>query len=393
MNIPVRYCAAFLAFLVASAMIAGCERKRETRELPAPEVVVSLPTKKKVTEYLQFTGTTRALESVELRARVKGWLESVNFQPGQRVKKGELLFLIDPRMYQAQVDQYQAQLKGRKADLELQATNLRRATQLLASASISQLQYDVHDAKKAVAQAQVGITEADLAKAKLDLDYTRVTSPINGKVSRNYVDAGNLVGASTETLLATVVDTDSIYAYFNVSERDVLRLMKMNPPKGSSGERSWKIPAHLALSDETDFPHVGAIDYVAPELDPNTGTLQARAVFPNKNGELLPGFFVRVRVAIDVRKALLVPALAVGTAQAGEYVLVVNKDNVVEQQLVKTGQLDGELRVIEKGLKPDDWVVVNGIQRARPGGKVKPRREGEQTPAARTKEREPSPPK
>jgi len=372
------------------AVIAGCGQKREARDPAPPDVIVNNPISKEVTDFLEFTGTTAALESVEIRARVKGWLQSVNFEPGARVKKGDLLFLIDPRMFQAQVDQYQARLQGRKADLNLQETNLRRAEQLLASASISQLQYDVHNAQEAVAKAQVGISEADLEKAKLDLDYTKVTAPIDGKVSRNFVDAGNLVGASTETLLTTIVNTDSIYAYFNVSERDVLRLKKMAPPKSGSGEKGWMITVYLALGDETGFPHVGSIDFIEPELDPNTGALQARAVFSNESGLLMPGLFVRIRVPIEKRKALLAPELAIGTAQAGMYLLVVNKDNVVEQRLVKTGQLDGALRVIEEGIKPDEWVIINGIQRARPGGKVNPQRAAEQTPASQPQVEVPS---
>jgi len=394
MNMSVRFYRKILALCLIGAALAGCQQRRETRELAPPEVIVSHPTSKEVTDFLEFTGNTAALESVEIRARVKGWLQSVNFEPGARVKKGDLLFLIDPRMFQAQVDQFQAQLQGKKADLNLQDTNLRRAEQLLASASISQLQYDVQNAQEAVAKAQVGISEADLEKAKLDFDYTKVTAPIDGKVSRNFVDAGNLVGAGTETLLTKVVNTDSIYAYFNVSERDVLKLKKMTPPEDpESGKRSWKIEVYLSLSDETGFPHVGAIDFIEPELDPNTGTLQARAIFSNEKGLLLPGLFVRIRVPIEKREALLVPELAIGSAQAGMYLLVVNKDNVVEQRLVKTGQLDGALRVIEEGLKPDDWVIVNGIQRARPGGKVTPQKNSEQTTDSQLQKQMPSPTK
>jgi membrane fusion protein, multidrug efflux system len=394
MHMSVRFYTKIMALCLITVAVVGCGQRREPRELPPPEVVVSHPTNKEVTEFLEFTGNTAALESVEIRARVKGWLQSVNFEPGARVKKGDLLFLIDPKMFQAQMNQFQAQLQGRKADLKLQDTNLRRAEQLLSSASISQLQYDEQNAKQALSTAQVGISEADLEKARLDLDYTKVTTPIDGKVSRNLVDAGNLVGANTETLLTKVVSTDSIYAYFNLSERDVLKLKKMTPPEDpESGKRSWKIAAYLSLSDETGFPHVGAIDYVEPELDPNTGTLQARAIFSNEKGELMPGLFVRVRVPIEKRKALLVPELAVGSAQAGMYVLVVNKDNVVEQRLVKTGQLDGALRVIEDGLKQDDWVIVNGIQRARPGGKVTPQKSSEQTRDSLPQKQIPSPTK
>jgi RND family efflux transporter MFP subunit len=361
--------------LYASMIMLGCERKHGGRIVPVPEVTVSRPIMKEVTDFLEFTGTTAALQSVEIRARVEGWLESIDFEPGSKVKKGDLLFVIDPRQFQAQVNQFQALLQGKKADLNLKETNLRRAEQLLASASISQLQYDVQSAEEAVAKAQVGIAEADLEKAQLSLDYTRVTAPINGRVSRNLVDVGNLVGAGNETLLTKIVDDDSIYVYFNISERDLLMLKKMTPPgESAEGKQTWKIPVYMSLSDETGFPHEGTIDFWEPELDTGTGTLQARGLFRNEKGSLIPGLFARVRVPVQKRQALLVPELAVGVAQAGMYVLVVNKESVVEQRLVKTGQIDGSLQVIEEGLTVDDWVVVNGIQRARPGGKVNPRK-------------------
>ncbi|MCX5862145.1 MAG: efflux RND transporter periplasmic adaptor subunit [Deltaproteobacteria bacterium] len=389
-----RNCIIIMTMCFVGAVILGCEQRGQTRQLVPPEVVVSHPTSKDVTEFLEFTGITAALESVEIRARVKGWLQSVNFQPGAKVKKGDLLFLIDPRMFQAQVDQYQAQLEGKKADLNLQETNMRRAEQLLGSASISQLQYDTQRAQDAVAKAQVGISEADLERTKLDLEYARVTAPIDGNASRNLVDAGNLVGAGNETLLTKIVNESSVYAYFNLSERDALKLKKMTPPENSeSGERTWKIKVYLALSDETGFPHEGKIDYWEPELDPKTGTLQARAIFSNENGLLMPGLFARVRVPVQKENALLVPELAVGVAQAGMYVLVVNKDNVVEQRLVKTGQLDGVLRIIGEGLKQDDWVIVNGIQRARPGAKVNPQKAPEEPRPSQPPKQVHSPPK
>lgn len=364
-----------IATTCLAVLVIGCEGKRETRSVPPPEVTVSQPSVKEVTDYLEFTGTTAALESVEIRARVEGWLESIHFQPGSWVKKDDLLFVIDPRQFQAQVDQFQALLEGKKADLQLQDTNTRRARQLLDTASISQLQYDVQVAQDAVAKAQVGIAEANLEKAKLDLDYSRVIAPISGRVSRNFVDAGNLVGAGTRTLLTTIVNDSSVYVYFNMSERDVLMLKKMRPPEQSpTGVRTWKVPAFLALADETGFPHEGKIDFWESAVDPRTGTLQARAIFPNEDGSLLAGLFARVRVPVQRKKALLVPELAVGVAQAGRYVLVVNKDNVVEQRLVKTGHLEESLRVIEEGLQEGDWVIVNGIQRARPGAKVTPQK-------------------
>lgn len=375
MKVSFRSYCTMVGICLIGVMITGCDQKRHTRELPTPEVTVGHPVNKEVTDFLELTGTTAALESVEVRARVKGWLQGVNFVPGTKVKKGDLLFVIDPRMFQAQVDKIEARLKGAQAEENLKNVNVKRAEQLLATASISQLQYDVQFAEQGVAQAQVGISEADLESARLDLDYTQVTAPISGNVSRNLVDAGNLVGAANETLLTKIVNDESIYVYFNLSERDVLTLINMHPPKTSqSGKKSGKISAYMSLSNETGFPHEGTIDFWEPELDPKTGTLQARAVFSNENGKLMPGLFGRIRIPIQKRKALLVPEIAVGVSQAGMYVLTVNNDNIVEQRLVKTGQLDGVLRVIEEGIKEDDRVIINGIQRARPGAKVNPQK-------------------
>jgi RND family efflux transporter MFP subunit len=337
--------------------------------------VVSHPLKKQVTQYLEFTGTTAALQFVEIRARVEGWLESIHFQPGSRVKKGDLLFVIDPRPFQAKVDQSEASLRGKQADLQLKQANLKRSQQLLSTASISQLQYDVQNAEEAVASSQVGIAKADLDKANLDLAYTQITAPVDGEVSRNYVDIGNLVGAHDKTLLTEIVDNSATYVYFDVSERDLLMLMRMWPELGSRESSNRDRPlAFLQLADETGYPHQGLIDFAEPRVDPGTGTLKVRAIFANEKGLLVPGLFARVRVPIQEREAFLVPELAVVISQAGHrYVLVVNKDNVVEERLVKTGQLEGTLRVIEDGLNKDDWVVVNAIQRARPGAKVTPK--------------------
>ncbi|MFH0960271.1 MAG: efflux RND transporter periplasmic adaptor subunit [Pseudomonadota bacterium] len=364
-----------LFLLILSLTIFSCDHKRQVRELPTPEVTISQPIEKEVTDFLELAGNTAALESVEIRARVKGWLESVDFVPGSKVKKGDLLFTIDPRTFKAQVDQYQAQLEGRKAEDILRETNLKRAQELLSTGSISQLKYDEQKADKDVAIAQVGISEANLEKAKLDLDYCRIMAPINGRIGRNLVDVGNLVGASTETLLTQLVNDESIYVYFNLSERDVLTLLSAATPESLKSEkRNTNIPAYLSLSNETGFPHGGFVDFWDPELDSKTGTLQARAIFSNEDGKLMPGMFGRIRIAVKKRKALLVPEIAVGFSQAGSYVMVVNNDSVVEQRMIKTGQLDNAMWVIEHGIQRDDWVIVNGVQRARPGGKVTPQK-------------------
>ena len=224
-----RLWAILLAGLWPLVGVLGCGRSPRVQVPPPPEVIVSHPLKKNVTEYLEFPGTTAALEFVEIRARVEGWLESVNFEPGSQVKKGDLLFVVDPKPYQATVDQNEAALKGREADLRLKEANLKRAEQLLSTGSISRLQYDVQSAEELVATSQVGIAKANLKKSQLDLSYCRIIAPISGRTSRNYVDVGNLVGAKEKTLLTEIVNDESVYVYFDVSERDLLMLMRRWP--------------------------------------------------------------------------------------------------------------------------------------------------------------------
>lgn len=367
------------AILLAALWLLGglyaCSSAPQLEVPPPPEVFVSLPLEKNVTEFLEFRGITEAREFVEVRARAEGWLEKVNFEPGSRVTVGSLIFLIDPRPYQVRVDQSAAALKGQEAELLLKQANLRRAQQLLATNSISQQQFDVQSAEEAVARSQVGIAEANLEKANLDLSYTRVTAPINGRLSRNYVDVGNLVGAKEKTLLTEIINDDSIFVYFDVSERDFLMLLRRWPRIQAERPSNADAPrAYLFLADESGVPHEGHIDYLEPRLDPSTGTLRARAVFPNEDRMLVSGLFGRVRVRLAEKKAMLVPELAVGIGQSGRFVLVVNDDNLVEQRLVETGHLEGALRVIKNGLKPDDRVVINAIQRANPGAKVTPKK-------------------
>lgn len=374
----------YLLLMPLVVLLFGCGQGSETFVLPQPpEVTISLPEKKQVTDYLEFTGNTQALESVEIRARVQGFLDRMHFEPGQKVKAGDLLFVIDPRPFQARVDQVEASLKGKQADLQLKQANLKRAQQLLSTASISQLQYEVQVAEEAVAGAQVGIAKADLEEARLQLDYTQVKSPINGLVDRNLVDLGTLVGAQDKTLLTTVVNDESAYVYFSISENDLLMVMRnYGSQRDPEMKHKPQMPCTLALADEKDFVRKGTIDFVGTQVDPKTGTLSLRAIFPNTDGFLIQGLFVRVRVPLSEREALLVPNISVGLDQSGRYVFVVNKDNVVEQSQVEVGQQTDRLRVIEKGLGKDEWVITNGMQRARPGSKVTPIKESQSPPSA-----------
>jgi membrane fusion protein, multidrug efflux system len=238
-------------------------------------------------------------------------------------------------------------------------------------------------AEEAVAGAQVGISKADLEEARLQLDYTQVKSPINGRADRNLVDLGTLVGAQDKTLLTTVVNDESVYVYFNISENDLLMVSRnYGSQRDPEMKHKPQLPCSIALADETDFTRKGTIDFIGTQVDPKTGTLSVRAQFPNTDGFLIPGLFVRVRVPLREREALLVPNLSVGLDQAGRYVLVVSKDNVVEQRQVEIGQQIDRLRVIEKGLAKDEWVITNGMQRARPGSKVTPIKESQSSPGS-----------
>lgn len=361
------------AVLAVVLFLAGCgSGGSKFVPPPPPEVVVGTPVEKEVTDYLEFTGNTAAFESVEIRARVEGFLETINFKPDSGVKAGDLLFVIDPKPFQAAVDDVAARLQAKSAARDLAQVQLDKAKQLYDSASISEIQYLETKAKRDMAEAEVSQSKADLEKAQLNLSYTSVTSPINGRASRNLVDKGNLVGAVEKTLLTTVVNDDLVYAYFNVSEADLLILIRKYRPEKRGEEDRPSAPAMLALGDETDFPHQGRVDYLDNKVDPSTGTIQARAVFENKTGVLMAGFFARVRVPLDTRKACLVPDTAVGIDQGGRYVLVVGTDNVADKRPVTVGQVFERMRVIEKGLTSTDQIIVNGMQRARPGGKVTP---------------------
>lgn len=355
-------------------LLFGCGQGQENFvQPPPPEVTIGQPESKEVTDYIEFIGNTKAVETVEIRARVQGFLERINFEPGQRVKAGDVLFVIDPKPFEVRVEQAAASLKGKEADLQLKQANLRRGRNLLSTGAISQLKYEVELAKEAVARSLVGIAKADLKEARLRLDYTQVKSPIKGLVDRNLVDLGSLVGALEKTLLTTVVNDEYVNVFFNVSENEMLRLARnygLKSDRNQSHKR--QVPCLLALADEKDFARKGTLDFVGTQVDPGTGTLLVRATFLNTDGLLMQGLFVKVRVPLKKREALLAPNLSVGLSQAGRYLLVVNKDNVVEQRQVEIGQKIGPLRVIEKGITKDEWIITNGMQRARPGSKVTP---------------------
>lgn len=374
---PMYVCVALVAAATGSAlMLAGCGKEAVHVAPAPPEVTVSQPIQRMVTDAIEATGTTQAIESVEIRARVAGWLERVAFTPRSKVKKGDLLFVIDPRPFQAKLDQAKADLATGKAKLELAEFNYQRLSklkkrELAADLEAVQAKSDWDSAKAAVAAAQAAVDQA-----ALDVEYTQVRSPINGTVSRNLVDVGNLVGSGANTLLTTVLDEEQLYAYFDLSEIDVLPLIRMRAARATTTSTTQKIdaPAHLALADEVGFPHEGRIDFVETAVDPNTGTIRVRGIFPSDN-VIMPGMFVRIRVPIGKPSpALMVTERALGVDQGQHYLLVANDKNVVQYRRVKVGLLEDGLRVIKEGIAPGDWVIVNGLQRVRPNVTVVPQR-------------------
>jgi RND family efflux transporter MFP subunit len=373
------------AILAAAWLVAGCEQKNTYVEPPPPKVTTAQPLHQEVIDYLEFTGTTRAFEEVEVRARVAGFLQSMHFTPGTLVEKGDRLFVIDPREYRAALNAAQAELDSAMAQLRRAETEFARAERLFKQRAGAEKNVVQWRGERDIAKAAVAMAKARLERARLDLGYTKVTAPIAGRVSRNLVDVGNLVGEGEPTLLTRITRYDPMYVYFNLNERDLLKVLSVYrqrvQEKGldtdTDPDSKVDIPLFLGLANEEGYPHKGEYEFGESSVDPGTGTLQLRGVFPNpgKPPVLLPGLFTRLRMPIDKREdALLVTERAIGADQGGRYLLAVNSENVVEKRLIRMGQLVDGLRVIEEGLQPGDWVIVNGIQRARPGAKVDPER-------------------
>lgn len=352
----------------------GCSSDQSYQAPPPPAVTVSKPASKDVNIWAEFTGNTQAFESVDIRARVEGFLDSVNFQPSTRVKKGELLFIIEPKPYQAQVDQALADLAIAKAELQLADATLIRKENAYKDRAVSEVEVIQARAEKTKAEASIKAAEAAVESARINLSYTSIHSPIPGMVSRNLVDVGNLVGRSEATLLTSVVNDDPIYCYFNVSESDLLEFMsRKNARLDDAQTKKERNQVFLGLANEEGYPHEGVLDYVDNKVDPQTGTIQARGRFPNPKGRLAAGLFARVRISIGrIKNATLVPELALGADQGGRYLLVVNAQNQVEYRRVKLGPLEGTQRVILEGVKAGERVIIKGLQRVRAGMTVTP---------------------
>jgi RND family efflux transporter MFP subunit len=359
--------------------IAGCGRGgAPVAELPPPAVTVSKPVVDQVLDRDTYEGRIAAEKSVEVRARVKGHLVKVNFEDGQLVKEGDLLFEIDPRPYKATLDGAEAQKASAEASLDLAKKEYARTIALAKTGAASREEVDVWIAKQATAAADKLKAVAAVEQAKLDLDFTKVTAPMSGRISRTQIDVGNLVNASGgETLLTTIVSLDPVYVYFNPDERSLLRYRREGRKnKGPEPPiKELKIPIEVALEGEDGYPHKGVIDFVDNKVNSSTGTIPVRGVLANSSGLFQDGLRARVRVAVgDPYKAILVTERAIGTEQGRKFVYVVSDQNVVQRRDVTLGRLSDGLQVVQTGLKPEEWVIVNGIQRVREGVKVQPQR-------------------
>ena len=357
--------------LAIAAGLGGCGQNNQYAAPPPPKVTVAAPVEQDVTRYFEATGNTAAINSVDLVARVQGFVQAISYADGDFVKKGTSLFTIEPQPYKLKVDSAKAAVTSAQATLTQTQAEFQRQADLITRQVSTQANYDKALAQRDSSQADLQSAQANEQQAEINLGYTDVTAPFDGVVTARQVSLGQLVGASTSpTVLATIVQLDPIWVNFTASERDVLRVRALLASRGETTAALIGLPVEVGLQTETGYPHHGKLDYVAPNVDPSTGTLAARATLENGDRALVPGYFVRVRIPSKPQPALLVPDAALGSDQSGRYVLVVNKDNVVEQRKVEPGQLVGELRVIETGLNKDDRVVVGGIMRAIPGEKV-----------------------
>jgi len=365
---------AAVAALVLAAL-SGCDNRNTYVPPPPPKVTVAQPIKRNVTLYLESTGNAAAVNSANLVARVAGFVESVNYQDGDAVKKGTVLFTIEPETYELKLDQAKAAEASARATVVQTDADYERQATLAKTNAVSRQTLDTATANRDTAHANLAQAVISTKLADMNYGYASVTAPFDGIVTARQVSVGEYVGGtSTPTVLATIVQLQPIYVNFNVSEQDVIRIREDMRKRGLTPKDLKKVPVEVGLQTEQGYPHKGTLDYASPTVDASTGTLAARGVLENADRALLPGNFVRVRVPIGgtLDNALLVPETALGTDQGGRYLLVAGKDDVVEQHKVEIGPAEGTLRVIEQGIAPDDRVIVEGLLRAVPGQKVDP---------------------
>ncbi|MBI5248939.1 MAG: efflux RND transporter periplasmic adaptor subunit [Desulfomonile tiedjei] len=368
----------FAAISLVFLLVMGCDKASPVAQPIAPKVTVGKPLNVEMIEWDSFTGRLDAVETVEIRSRVSGYLQSVHFSQGAVVKKGDLLFVIDPRPFVAELERAEGERARAQARHELATIRLQRSRELLATASISQDAYDERAAEERQSDADLRAARAAVETARLNVEFTEVRSPITGRISRLFVTEGNLIngGTAQATLLTTVVSLDPIYCYFDSDERTYLKYSRL----GREGKRPNRpdagIPLYLGLADEEGFPHRGHIDFIDNRIDPNTGTMRIRGIFPNSDLALTPGLFARVKVpGSEMIRALLVPEEAIGSDQTRKFVYVIAEENAVDRRFVQVGPRQEEFRVIREGLAADERIVINGIQRIRPGVRVNPEEE------------------
>ncbi len=349
----------------------GCGSKTAQSLPPAPPVVTVAPVEQReITEWEEFTGRTEAVEAVEVRPRVAGHIQEVRFQAGQLIKKGDVLFVIDPRWYQAEFDRRRAEYEQARVRLENAERNAGRAARLLASKAIANEAADATESQFQEAKAGLLAAKSLMESARLDLEFTEVRAPIDGRVSRALLTAGNYVSGAG-SLLTTLVSVDPIYVYVDVDEASLLKFNALADERNVAGE--GKIPVELELTDEEGFPHRGVVESFDNKLDPNTGTILLRAIFPNPEGRIVPGLFARIRVPTSgSRPAFLIEETAIATDQAQKYVLTLGKGNTVEYRRVTLGPAVDGKRIVREGLQAGEKIVVKGLQRARPGLPVSP---------------------
>lgn len=378
--------ARWAAALSIAAALTGCSQGQQQAAAPAPpSVTVANPVQRTVVDQDEYVGRFVAVDSVDVRARVSGYLTEIHFTDGQMVKKGDLLFVIDHRPFQIALDQMRANLAQARANLAFTEADLARGQELVHNKTITEQTYDQRTQAKRVAEASVAAQEAMLHAAELDLnEYSELRSPIDGRIGDRRVSVGNLVNGGfggNSTLLATIVSVDPIRFEFTFDEASYLRYQRFAGASTQMASGQGGVPVTLKLIDEPDFQHTGRMDFVDNVIDRSSGTIRGRAVFPNPGGILTPGMFGRVRVpGSPSYTALLVPDAAIGTEQARKFVLVVDDGGVARQKYVTLGQLDDGLRVVKDGLAPGDRVIVKGLMRARSGMKVAVEAQG--TPAA-----------
>ncbi len=373
------------ALAIVALGFRAADKQAPAQQPQAPPVTVAPVEIQQIVEMDEFTGRIEPLETVEVRPRVSGYIQSVRFQSGQLVQKGDVLFEIDPRWHQAAVDQREAEMEQARVRLKLAGSEMERSAPLLTNRAISVEEAEARQARHQEAKASLLAADAALDAARLDLDYTQVKAPISGRVSRALLTAGNYINgvAGAATLLTTIVTVDPVYVYADLDENSFLRFNSLVSQGKIQRDEEGRIPVEMQLADESDFPHRGYIESLNNRLDAETGSILLRAVFAGQNGRLVPGLFARIRIPLSERyPALLVDERAIGTDQAQKFVLTVTSSNTVAYQSVKLGPVIAGKRIVRSGLAPGAAVVVNGMQRVRPGMAVAPQTQvAEKSPA------------